>query len=229
MKGLISAVKTCAWCKGNRMNLLYKIVGLPIIGSKLKMIITEKTGGMQESVFIRRYTREVHQVDVGLYSYGGCFLPDFNLGGSVTVGRYCSFASGIHYFGANHPMDYISTSPYFYNSSFSKHVKDVKREHLDIGNDCWIGYGVIITSKCRKIGNGAVVAAGSVVTKDIPPYAVVAGTPARIIKYRFNPEVISLIEETHWWTKTPEECLKYYDYINNPEEFCRRIRYGSDE
>ncbi|MBR3614186.1 MAG: CatB-related O-acetyltransferase [Clostridia bacterium] len=166
----------------------------------------------------------MYNVDVGLYSYGGCFDQSFNLGGKVTIGRYCSFAANIRYFGANHPMNYVSMSPYFYNKKFSPNVKDIERKHLIIGNDCWIGYGVIITNKCTKIGNGAVIAAGSIVTKDVPPYAVVAGNPARIIKYRFDEEIINEIENSKWWEHTPDECLRYYNLIDKPLEFCRGIK-----
>lgn len=205
------------------MKLLYQLFCVPFIGNKMKMIVANKTGGMQESRIIREFTKLHYNVNVDLYSYGGCFLPEFNNGGIVSVGRYCSFASNIHYFGANHPMDYVSMSPYFYNSTFSEGVNDVERSHLQIGHDCWIGYGVIITSKCKFIGNGAVVAAGSVVTKDVPPYAVVAGSPARILRYRFDADTCAMLEASRWWEKTPEECLEYYEYMNQPEEFCRRI------
>ena len=206
------------------MRLLYNLVDFPVIGEKLKWFITNRTGGQQESMFIRDLTRKKYKVDVGLYSYGGCFEKEFNLGGQVTIGKYCSFASNIRYFGANHPMNFVSMSPYFYNKSFSENVKDVERAHIKIGNDCWIGYGVIITNKCSTIGNGAVVAAGAVVTKDVPPYAIVAGTPARIIRYRFDEETIKIIEESKWWEYPPTKCLKYYDLIDKPVEFCKGLK-----
>jgi len=147
------------------LTILYKFFELPLVGNKIKYMVTKMDGGMQESKILRIYTKDRYRVDVGMYSYGGCFAPSFNLGGKVTIGRYCSIASNVHYFGANHPLNYVSMSPYFYNSSFGKKVKDVERNELVIGNDCWIGYGVIITSNCINIGNGAVIAAGAVVTK----------------------------------------------------------------
>lgn len=209
------------------MRIIYKIFGIPIIGSRIKTLIANKTGGMFKSQLLRDYTKEQFKVDIGLYSYGACFNADFNNGGSVTIGRYCSFSSNVHYFGAAHPMEYVAMSPYFYNPALSNCVKDVPRAHLKVGNDCWIGFNVIITNNCSKIGNGAVIAAGAVVTKDVPPYSIVAGVPAKVIRYRFDKQTIQMIENSKWWEKTPEECLKYYDYIQLPEEFCRRIENGS--
>ena len=85
------------------------------------------------------------------------------------------------------------------------HEEDVLRP-VSIGNDVWIGARVIVLGGVT-IGNGAVIGAGSVVTRDVPPYAVVAGTPARLIRYRFEEPVIRRLEELRWWDK-PEEELK---------------------
>ena len=114
-------------------------------------------------------------------------------------------------------------SSYYYNKRFGKAVRDVKREKLAIGNDVWIGHGVIITSNCHYIGNGAVLVAGAVVTKDALAYAVVAGSPAKIIKYRFDEETQRIIEKSKGWEQTPEQCKLQYEYIDNPKEFCGRM------
>ncbi len=84
-----------------------------------------------------------------------------------------------------------------------KHEENVLRP-VTIGNDVWIGVRVIILGGV-KIGNGAVIGAGSVVTRDVPPYAVVAGAPARLIRYRFEEPVIRRLEELQWWNKSEEE------------------------
>ena len=205
------------------MRMLLWLSDLPIIGGRLKNQFVKWTGGVYTSEFLREYTKRKYKVDVGLYSYGGCVAGDFNTGGSVSVGRYCSIAPGVHYFGGEHPLHYVSMSPFFYNPALTKNAADIPRGHLEIGNDCWIGYGAIITSKCRGIGNGAVVAAGSIVTKDVPPYAVVMGAPAKVVRYRFDEETIALIEKSAWWNYTPKECMRYYAYIQNPSEFCEKI------
>ncbi|MCA5014101.1 CatB-related O-acetyltransferase [Enterococcus sp. S23] len=155
-------------------------------------------------------TKLNYGVEVGMYSYGSCFSENFNLGGTVEIGKYCSIAENVRYFGANHPLEALSTSPLFYNKDFGFDVQDVDRYHLEIDHDVWIGYGTIIVSGCQKIGAGAVIGAGSVVTKDVPPYAIVGGNPARVIKYRFSKEVIDAIEEKKWWELTPEQVMDFY-------------------
>lgn len=202
-----------------------KVFDVPVIGKKIKSLIIKYDGGMQESKILRLYVKEKYNVEVGMYTYGGVFLESFNNGGTVKVGRYCSFASDVHYFGANHPMNKVSMSPYFYNPIFGKKVTDVKRESLFIGHDVWLGYGSIITNKCHKIGNGAVIAAGAIVTKDVPAYAIVAGNPARILRYRFSEEIIEKIEQSKWWEKTPDELMKVYDWMDDPMLFCKKVNY----
>ena len=113
---------------------------------------------------------------------------------------------------------------FFYNKKWGGFdVKDIDRKTLTIGNDVWVGYNVIITNKCQNIGNGAVIGAGSVVTKDVPAYSIVAGNPAKIIRYRFDEETISIIEKSEWWNFTPEKLMKFYSVIDKPKEFCKKI------
>lgn len=181
--------------------------------------ILKAEGGEKESQTLRYKVSKNFNVQVGMYTYGSCFDAGFNLGGVVDIGRYCSFAKDVHFFGANHPLNYISMSPYFYNKGFGYEVKDVERSKLVIGNDVWVGHGVLITSKCTHIGNGAVIGAGSVVTHDVPAYAVVAGNPAKIIKYRFSSEIIEKIEKSEWWNMTPQRIMNGYQYIDKPLEF----------
>ena len=173
---------------------------------------------------MRDYFRQRYKVDVGMYSYGGCFNDSFNVGGEVVIGRYCSIADKVNYFGANHPLENAIMSPWFYNKSFSGfNVKDVPRSKLTIGHDVWIGYGVIITNGCKRIGNGAVIGAGSIVTHDVPPYAIVVGNPSKVIKYRFPSNIIEEIEKSKWWELSPEELMKYYEYMSDPEIFSRKV------
>ena len=203
--------------------MLYRIKKKPYIGRIIAKIISRYTGGEMESLFLREYTKKKYNVDVGLYSYGSCFRKTFNAGGKVKVGRYCSLANNVSYISFEHPVNYISTSPYFfenyYTEKYNVHINDMEKyQSLLIGNDVWIGVNVTILSKCHNIGNGAIIGAGSVVTRDVPAYAIVAGNPAKVIRYRFDRDTIEKIEKSQWWEKTPKELMKYYRYVDKPEQ-----------
>lgn len=117
----------------------------------------------------------------------------------VTIGSYCSIAAGVLFIAAGeHPMSLVSTYP------FGGAARDQTKGPITVGNDVWIGSRAIVLSGVT-IGHGAVVGAGSVVTKDVPPYAVVAGNPARLIRYRFEPEVIADLLAIRWWDWTDDE------------------------
>ena len=186
--------------------------------------IIKREGGVQTSQRARKIARnQAWKVEIGMHTYGSCFSPSFNYGGKVTIGRYCSFGPNVRYFGGNHPMEYASTSPYFYRKEWGYDVKDIPRHELTIGNDVWIGCNVVITPACRNIGNGAVIGAGAIVTKDVPPYAIVMGVPARITGYRFTEEVREKLEESKWWEKEPDELMKHYDIVDQPEKWAEAI------
>lgn len=172
---------------------------------------------------IKEYLKKKRNIEMEDFTYGGCLQPGFNFGGKVHIGRYCSIGNDVHYFGANHPVDKISTSAYFYNKMFGLEVVDVPRSNLNIGNDVWIGHGVLITMGCKSIGNGAVIGAGAIVTHDVPAYAIVVGNPAHIIGYRFTEEEQDLLEKVKWWELTPNEIMKGYECFDNVYEFCSLI------
>lgn len=147
---------------------------------------------------------------MGSFSYSQSpVLPE------LIVGRYSSIAIGLQFFGPAHPVQNVSLSPFTYlpkkksimlqpyidkNILFNNNVYngDGGANGIVIGNDCWIGQNVTIKFGC-KIGDGAIVAANSLVTKDVPPYAVVGGIPAKVIKYRFNDDLIEKFKELKWW------------------------------
>lgn len=156
------------------------------------------------SLPLRETFREKHGVTVGLYSYG-CFDAQ-RIDPNTTIGRYCSFATSVRIANRNHGQTYLSTTPYLYNARLG--VLDADRVDYDsceIGDDVWIGHNAILTPSVRKVGRGAIIAAGAVVTRDVPAYAVVAGVPGVPIKSRFSPELIEKIEATRWWEWDLEE------------------------
>ena len=126
------------------------------------------------------------------------------------VGKFCSISGAVRLGMGTHTLDKLSTSPIFterHNST--KHqwteiqtVNPFKR--VRVGNDVWIGIGVMVMGG-GTIGDGAVIGAGAIVTKDGPPYAVVAGVPAKVIRYRFTEDQIQTLEEVKWWEKPDEE------------------------
>lgn len=201
---------------------IIKLKKIPIVGNKIFNFYVRKEGGQTKSKLLRYYYKK-KKVHVDLYTYGGCFSENFNNGGEIEVGKFCSIATNVSYFGANHPFNQVSQSAYFYNKSFGLDVKDVERSKLVIGNDVWVGFGTIITCNCKNIGNGAVIGAGSVVTHDVPPYAIVAGNPARIIKMRFSEEVITALEDSHWWDSNPEDLFELYVDMREPMTFVKKL------
>lgn len=134
---------------------------------------------------------------------------------NAEIGKYCSIADHCRIGMSGHSLDYLSTSPVFtqcinalqdrwVEKDVFEHKSDEERAY--IGNDVWVGSHVLING-CVHIGDGAVIGAGAVVVKDVPPYAIVGGVPARIIRYRFNPEIIDGLIKLQWWT-LPEEQIK---------------------
>jgi virginiamycin A acetyltransferase len=187
--------------------LLYKLYRIK--SKKLRRFIRRMVlkieHGQILSTTIRRIYSDYHKIEIGMYSYGGCF--DLNhIWPHVKIGRYCSIASGVHIINIDHPITYKSSHPLFYLPRYGCVKEDYRpRTHIYIGNDVWIGNNAIILSGVRRIGDGAVVGAGAVVTKDVPDFAVVVGNPAKVIKYRFSSETIKKIRNTHWWEKSFEE------------------------
>ena len=142
------------------------------------------------------------------------------LGGTIdsceSVGRYCSVAGGVRIGEPDHPVDWLSTSPFQYDvDRFGWHPAADDYEGAAeraafgkgparIGNDVWIGANVTIL-RGVSVGDGAIVAAGAVVTKDVPPYAVVGGVPARVIKRRFDDALVAELLELQWWRFSPNQ------------------------
>lgn len=155
-----------------------------------------------ESTLLRRLLEEYQGIVVGLYTYG----PPLRRGQvprGTRVGRWCSVGRELIVRRRNHPIERVTQHPFFFNAVHGEVAHDtVERDEdnpLVIGHDVWIGDRVTILSGCRSVGNGAVLAAGSVVTRDVPAYAIVAGTPAKVLRDRFPPAVQVLLEESRWW------------------------------
>jgi len=162
------------------------------------------------SIELRDHFRTKHRIDVGLYSYG-CF-DQWRMPGPIRIGRYCSFANTVRSAPINHLMDAMTTHPALYERAFGVVDKDIEwDEVLVIEDDVWVGHNVMILPGCKRIGRGAVIGAGAVVTKDVEAYAIMAGNPARKLRYRFEPELIAALEASRWWELDLAQLRKLVD------------------
>lgn len=133
------------------------------------------------------------------------------------IGRFCSISDNVQFLTSTHPtQNFVSTHPCFYSLKkqsgftftnqqlFNEEPRlDNSKYSIEVGNDVYIGYGVTIVGPCR-IGDGAVIASGAVVTKNVEPYEIVGGIPAHRLKYRFEPEQIEKLLKIKWWEKDLE-------------------------
>ena len=145
---------------------------------------------------------------------------------NTKIGKYTSIGSGVKIIFGRHPTSvYVSTHPCFYsnkvnpniiNSNFKEiiYLDNFNKYCVFIGNDVWIANGATILDGV-KIGDGAIIAANALVTKDVKPYSIVAGVPAKIIKHRFNSEEINFLLKLTWWNKDKNWFLKYSQYFYN--------------
>lgn len=166
-----------------------------------KTVISNKSR-IQRFVVLRKCT-------VGDYSYIGYNTNIYH----ASIGKFCSISKDVCIGLPSHPSKFISTSPIFVNIyngtgySWSKqNMFDSTPEKVTINNDVWIGMKSTIMGGVT-VGNGAIIAAHSVVTKDVPPYAVVGGVPAKIIKYRFTEDIIEGLQKSEWWNQ-PDDVLR---------------------
>jgi virginiamycin A acetyltransferase len=148
--------------------------------------------------------RRPGQIVIGAYTYGRPKVRFAVSGSNLSIGRYCSIADGVEIMlGGNHRTEWVTTYPFpalprLWPESVGLDGSHVSRGDIVIGHDVWLGSQSLILSGVT-IGHGAVVAARAVVTKDVPPYAIVAGNPARVVRYRMSEERIAALLRSEWW------------------------------
>lgn len=183
----------------------------------------------ERHVLVKRFCM-LHNVSMGSYSYMGAHCNLFN----CKLGRFVSIAGNVSIGQTSHPLGYVSTNPMFYGMPFtasnafcSKRIKK-ERKMNTVGHDAYLGQGVIIRDSLN-IGVGAVVGAGAVVTHDVPPYAVVAGVPAKVIKYRFDETTREALLQSEWWNWPEEKLGELGDLFQDVSKFLEYLKNGRGE
>jgi virginiamycin A acetyltransferase len=172
--------------------------------------------------YISRYTRYT----VGKHTYGYMQFSG-RYSKLKSIGAFSSIGADVKIVGMSHPHQYVTTSPVLYAKKFGLRKDDLDlldfenpEWDIHIGNDIYLGQNVMILPGV-KIGDGAIVGAGSLVSKDVPNYAIAAGVPARVIRYRFTPEIIASLEKIRWWEWEDEKIISNMDLMLNASEFVR--------
>ena len=190
-KKLIKNIKFVFNLKKNHTHLVSEMEEF----KKLKAYIADR-----QKLYVNEF------IQVGDYTYGEPTVYSWGEGTHLKIGKFCSIASNVKiYLGGNHNTSFCTTYPF---NALLKNFSDIKGHPLsngdvNIGNDVWLASDSTIMSGVN-IGNGAVVANKALVTKDVPPYSIVAGIPAKVIKTRFNQDKINKLLEMQWW-EWPEE------------------------
>ncbi len=198
-------------------------IAMPSHDNKVRKIVMNSSQG----TLGKRYT--IVTLGRGTYLAGASFDFDLTAYAHVLVGNYCSLAHRLVFeIGSNHDYRNVSTYPFFIRTepntlSIDREPDNFNKYQIIIGNDVWIGCDVTILGGVR-IGNGAVIGAGTMVTKDIPPYAVVVGNPGRIIKYRFEPHIIGKLQQIKWWYWKEEDIINSLNVMQYPDMFVERYK-----
>lgn len=159
---------------------------------------------------------DLEAVQVGRHTYGCIEVENYNQFEKLKIGSFCSIGPKVGFIlNSDHDLSKLSTYPFKVNLLHSEKYEAVSKGNIIVENDVWIGYGATILSGVH-IGQGAVIAAGAVVSKDVPPYAIVGGVPAKVIKYRFSQEVIEYLLTLDYSVLSDEMIRNHVDELYEP-------------
>ncbi len=187
---------------------------------KLKRYIKEK-----KHPYYMKDNKKYKNFDIGEYTYGKPAVIAEK--GMLSIGKFCSIAANVKFYaGAEHHYDWVSS--YHFSAKFKCKECSTTKGKVIVGNDVWIGDGAFILSGVT-IGDGAVIGARAVVTKDVKPYEIVAGNPAKHIKFRFNQKQIDKLLKIKWWDWDIKKIEENFDLIlsNKIDDFIEKF-YNKD-
>ena len=167
---------------------------------------------------------------IGRRSYGGLTILRYDSPHRLEIGSFCSFAAGVTVFvGGEHRPDWVTTYPFNVLDPRFAHIQGHPHSKGDvvIGSDVWIGLEALILSGVR-VGDGAVIGARAVVVNDVPPYGIVAGNPARLVRKRFPDTIIAQLLQVQWWDWPDERIDRAVPYLQSDriEEFLALVDEG---
>lgn len=171
------------------------------------------------------YGSSVLANEIGDYTYINKYcLIDRNV---VSIGKFCSIAYNARIGLGGHPTDWVSTHSFAYDKKYgfvqSNRKWDTQPNETKIGNDVWIGANATILAGV-SIGDGAIVGAHSLVNKDVAPYSIVIGSPARHLRYCHDDETVKKLLKVKWWDLPKEELKKHIEHMENAEDFLNNLK-----